>query len=142
MASLTAHHPCRSANEFKQRSRNPETDDDQRHGQGEQRTIAPGTGSRWRRVALRAEDHASDVEQGAGEDASAEEDEENAGKNMAAIKCRTYNEELALKKAEGRHADDCQHGHEKDHSSQRHGPDDAAFDPGEQVSAEMLRDVA
>ena len=47
---------------------------------------------------------------------------------MPAIESRTHNQELALKEAERRHADDSQHGHEKDNASQRHDPDYAALD--------------
>ena len=129
-------------NQFEQRSRHPESDDDQRRGQSEQRTIAPGTARRYRRVAAWAEDHAADMQQRAREDARTEENEENAGKKMPAIEGRAHNQELALKEAEGRHADDRQHGHEKDHAGQRHGPDHAAFDLGEQVGPEVLIDVA
>src|ERR1039457_547025 len=127
-------------NQFQQWTGHPESDDDENHGQNNQRALAPRS-ERHHIAFARSQDHAAHMQQSAGKHTGSKQNKQNRRQNVATIERRTHDEELALKQTEWRHANDGQHGHEEHHTSERHGLDHAAFEFGKQIGFEILIDV-
>src|ERR1019366_5238859 len=124
-----------------QGSGQPEADYDQKNGEDDNRRIVPrvpgGAG-----FLRRAEQHSSDMQRDAGEDAESKQDEERAHQEVPGSKGGADHEEFTLKQAERRQPDNRHNAEAESGAGERQHAEHAALELLEKIGFEALIDIA